>query len=960
MWHVQDVKEICRKLEVDPEEGLSSAEADARLKKYGPNQLQQKQGVSLAVLFVNQFKNLIVLLLAAAIVISIFLGQFIEALAILAVIIINALMGFITEYKAERAMDALKKMASTTAKVVREGRLAEIPAEEVVPGDILVLEEGDRITADGRLVEADNLAVIEASLTGESRPSEKKQEKLAEKDAPLGDRANMVFMGTNVARGSGRAVVVATGAETEIGNIANLLEETQDEQTPLEKRLDHLGRNLAKVSMVIAVVIALAGILFGKPLFEMLITSIALAIAAVPEGLPAVATITLATGMSRMARQNAIIRRLPAVETLGSTTVICTNKTGTVTENQMKLEEICLGSGRVRVTGKGYEPKGDFIFEDTPKKSDRVLPAGTGLDGDLLLFLQAAALASKAGLHLEKGKRWDVIGDPTEGALIAAARKAGFDREEAGEKGYELLKEIPFSSEEKRMAVYYRLPDGSAAVFVKGAPLVVLETCSYFREGGREEKLDEEKRNTFTLANAELAGRGQRVLGVAYKMVSSTEEDAFKNLVFLGLAGMEDPPREEVGDAIREARKAGVRTVMITGDQPATAAAIASKIGLLPGRDTVFAPGAFNMDGGMQMPGAGSWGTVAGVALARMNTRELAAEVKKTAVFARISPEDKLKIVEALKNNGEVVAMTGDGVNDAPALKRADIGVSMGVAGTAVAREASDMILTDDNFATIVRAVKQGRVILDNIQKFIHYLFSCNLSEILIIFLAVLANLPVPLIALQILWLNLVTDVFPALALGWEPPEKNVMERPPRNPKEGIISKDFYMKILAQGAALALGPLAVYIYSLHVFNSLVVARTTAFLTTALAQLFHVLNVRRTGKFGVDRTLLENPVLWGAFAITLALQAVAVYLPLFNLVLKTVPLSGIHLLLVLAGASVPIFIIQVLNRSIFKIPFTARFELQAMPGPVKKLPVREKLDRKGRQNLNGTNKRKDRK
>jgi len=871
-WHTQDVETLTRELGTNLNSGLAPAEAQARYRQYGPNRLPEARGVPPWLIFVRQFKSVIVLLLAAATGVSIALGDLVEAAAIAVVILLNALFGFVIELRAERAVAALKRIITRTAKVIRGGRLVEIPATSVVPGDLLVLEEGDRVAADARLVDADSLATVEAALTGESQPVEKDTRPLANGRLPLGDRTNMVYAGTSVARGSGLAVVTATGRATEIGHIAGLLEQTKEEKTPLEKRLGALGNRLVVVALVVAAVVTVAGWLAGHPFLEILTTGIALAVAAVPEGLPAVATITLAIGVRRMARQNAIVRRLPAVETLGSTTVICTDKTGTLTENRMTLMAAWVDGEDVGL--------GDRWWVKPVKPALREL-------------LEAGVLASRAGLQKDAEGNWDVVGDATEGALVLAGMRVGFTREQAEEQGYVHLEEIPFSSETRRMAVYYRLPGGHTAVFAKGAPPVILDASRWLKRNGEISPLDDSTRQAVLAAAENFAARGLRILAVAYKPVRTVEEEAFADLVFLGLVAVADPPRAEVPAAIAEARSAGVRTVMVTGDHPATARAIAEQTGLAE-------------------PGAE---VVTGSELAAMERADLVARVGRVNIFARVSPKQKLDIVEALKERNEIVAMTGDGVNDAPALKRADIGIAMGREGTAVARETADIILADDNFATIVRAVRQGRVIFDNIQKFIQYLFSCNLSEIILIFLAIILGLPVPLLVLQILWLNLVTDVFPALALGWEPPEGNVMRRPPRDPAQGLLTGRLQLGILLEGILLAAGPLAAYVYALSAMDGTGVARTVVFLSLSFAQLFHVFNIRRFDRFGIDRSLLDNRQLVGALFLTVSLQLMAVYLPALNAVLRTVPPGGAEWLLVVLAAGGPVALAQIVRRHI---------------------------------------------
>jgi len=877
--HTIKVNEITAHLATDLENGLNSEQVQSRLAEYGENRLKEIAGISPWVILLNQLRNIITLLLLVATVISLLPGDYVEAMAVVAVIILNALFGFVTEYKAEQAMDALKKMVTSTAKVVRDSKLQEIPAEQLVPGDILVLEEGDRVTADARLVEAENLATVEASLTGESQPVNKKIAVLEQENLPLGDRLNMIYMGTMVVRGIGHAVVTATGSQTEIGGVSAMLEKTVTEQTPLEKRMAILGQTLASVSLGIAVLMAAVGIVMGHPLFEVLETAIALAIAAVPEGLPAVSTITLAIGMTRMARQKAIIRRLPAVETLGSTNVICTNKTGTLTENAMTLEQIWLGGRSIKVTGSGYTPEGNFWDGDLREE----------VGGDLELFLKSGALASNASVNKNDDGQWDVVGDPTEGALVVAALKGGFNPEAARRTGYKELKEIPFNSDEKRMAVYYSTPDGEILVMAKGAPAVIMDSCSSMLKNGVRVPFDEQLRQQTGEANDQIAHRGLRVLAVAYRPVQAVEEDPYRDLILIGLAGIMDPPREQAKQAIEEATQAGIRTIMITGDQPETAQAIGNRLGLPQGN------------------------IIHGAALHTMSKAELSAELAHTSIFARVNPKDKLEIVDVLQKQGAVVAMTGDGVNDAPALKEADIGIAMGIEGTVVAKEAADMVLADDNFATIIKAVKEGRVIFDNITKFIHYLFSCNLSEILFIFITLVLGMPLPLVALQILWLNLVTDVFPALSLGWEPAEQGIMNRPPRDPSQAILTNRFKLRLLTQGIVLSSGTMASYVFTLNTTGNLDEARTVAFVTLAALQLFHLFNVRHGGVIKMDRSLFNNLYIWGAIVLVLALQSLAVYQPLLNRVLQTVPLNMNDLLIVAIATIASFLIIQVMNR-----------------------------------------------
>ena len=689
----------------------------------------------------------------------------------------------------------------------------------------------------------------------------------------------MVYMGTAVTRGNGLLVVTGTGQKTEMGKISDLLNETVDEKTPLEEKLDQLGKSLIVITLVVAAIVAVVGIISGRDIVDMIKTGIALAIAAVPEGLPAVATITLAIGMRVMAKHNALVKSLPAVETLGSTTVICTDKTGTLTENQMTVNEIYLYNRDIEVTGTGYKPEGNF--KENKKEIDPTE------DKYLNLFLKAGTLSSNAAIN-KKDSMWEVVGDPTEGALVAAAMKANISKKNLENNNYKRTGEIPFSSDKKYMAVSYK-ENEQEFTYLKGAPGVVLNKCNKVLIKNNEvSELTEDIKKELTNKNHEMASQGLRVLGVAYKekQKDNLEEDIEENLIFLGFAGIMDPPRSDVKSSILTAQKAGIRTIMITGDQSDTAYAIGNKVGISK-KD--------------QKPITGSM-------LAKLSLSELKDKIRTNSVFARVSPKDKLDIIDALNENNEITAMTGDGVNDAPALKKADIGVSMGQRGTAVAKEASDMVLLDDRFGTIVDAVKQGRVIFDNIQKFIHYLFSCNLSEILFLFLGIILQLPTPLLALQILWLNLVTDVFPALVMAWEQPEEGVMNKPPRDPDKAIMTNKFKLKIGLQGLVITLGPLLTYMYALNNFTTLE-SRTIGFMTLAFVQLFHVFNVRRENGLGFDKTLLQNKYLWGAIVITIVLQLLAVYTPFLQNVIHTVALQPSMWYLVLLGSVAPVLALQ---------------------------------------------------
>jgi Ca2+-transporting ATPase len=741
-FYNQPLDTVLSSLGVKADQGLSEEEARGRLKRYGSNQLIEAKREGPLSIFFNQFKNVMVLILLVAAIVSALTHDLTDAYVILIISVINAVIGFIQEYKADRAMAALTRMAQPLAKVLREGKVREIPSAELVPGDIVLLESGSRVPADGRIVESAVLKVDEAALTGESLPVEKTNQMIA-CEVPLGDQTNMVFMGTLCVYGRGRAVVTGTGMNTQLGRIAQSIQEIHQGQTPLQKRLAHVGWVMAVVGVGICFSIFFLGLLKGFPLNTMLITAIALAVAAIPESLPAVVTIVLTMGVQRMIRKKALVKKLPAVETLGSVTVICSDKTGTLTQNQMTVKEIFCDGALYPVEGTGCAPVGTIQgIDHAPGCAQR-----------LRHLMEAACLCNDATLFIEKtdGKPgcWKITGDPTEGALLTLAGKAGVWKKDL-ERLCGRIAELPFDSDRKLMTTVHPLGDGRYIAYTKGAPDRLLERCSE----DRKEKILE--------INHELAAAGRRVLAFGYKILPRAPaqeelERIEEGLTFLGMVGMVDPPREEVKEAVRLCRSAQIRPIMITGDHPATAMAIAGELGIMaPGEEVV-----------------------SGQDLKKMSPEELAQKIERVSVFARVSPEDKIKIVQALQARNHIVAMTGDGVNDAPALKGANIGVAMGIMGTDVSKEAADMILLDDNFATIVSAVAEGRRIYDNIRKFIRYMLGTNSGEVLTMGTAIFLGMPLPLLPLQILWINLVTDSLPALALGMEPEEKDIMRRPP-------------------------------------------------------------------------------------------------------------------------------------------------------------------------------------
>lgn len=858
--------------------GLTSEESEKRLLENGRNKLLAKEGVSALKILLKNINNVIVYLLVGASAVAFFMGDTVEGFAVIVAIFIAVFSGFISEYKAQKSVESLQKMIKTISKVRRDGEIMEIPSEEIVIGDIVFLEEGDSVTADSRLVESKNFAVIESALTGESEAVGKDHEYVSEEDSALGDRKNMVYTGTAVTRGNAYAVVTATAMDTEIGKISTLMNEEGEKATPLEKQLTRLGKTLIVFATAVAFIVTLVGILSGEEVYSMVKIGIILAIAAVPEALPAVSTITLAIGMRTMASHNALVKSLPAVETLGSTTVICTDKTGTLTENQMTVREIYLASGEsYSVEGTGYEPEGR-IFKDG-------VAVDLGESSKLKETVIAGVLSSNASLVKEEGQ-FKVIGDPTEGGIVVLGKKVSIDRVKLEEGGYERVGEMPFSSKEKFMATLYETESYGKKLYIKGAPDVLLEMV----KGDREDVDRLEK------ANENFTAKGMRVLGIGEikdfkgeNTEKSMREAIRSGIELLGFIGILDPPREDVKEAIREAQEAGIRIVMITGDHPKTASIIANQIGM---KDTDV--------------------VITGKEMDQMSDEKLAKEIMTTSIFARVSPENKLQIVRALNIDKEVTAMTGDGVNDAPALNGAAIGVAMGIRGTEVAKDASDMILTDDRFSTIVDAVREGRIIFDNIEKFVYFLFASNVVEILSVFITIVIGFPLPVLALQILWLNLVVNVLPAMSLAWEKGEPDIMKRSPRDPEQAIVNRPFLFKVLGNGTLIALASLSVFWYGLSSGDTVESARTMAFSAMAFGQLFHILNVRRKDSFGAGRDILGNPQLIVAVASSMVLQLLAVYLPFFNEVMETVPLNMYNWIIIMLGAIAPTVLIQ-LNR-----------------------------------------------
>ena len=862
--HTRTVADVAAALSAPPE-GLGAADAARRLAQYGPNELAAAPRVSPWSVLAAQFRNVLVAILLVATALSAFLGHAVEAVAIAVIVAFAILLGFVQEFRAERAMEALRSLTAPVARVLRDGAEVEMRARELVPGDVLVLRAGDRVAGDARLAEAVNLATQEAALTGESEPVAKGVAPVADAEAPVGDRTNMVFAGTAIARGRGRALVVATGSQTEFGRIATLLESVESGPTPLQRNLDRLGRALVRVALALVAVIVVLGLVRGQPFVDMLVFGIALAVAVVPEALPAVVTISLALGVQRLVRRRALIRRLAAVETLGSTSVICSDKTGTLTKDEMTARRVYVHGELVDVTGVGYAPHG--TFERDGARMD-------GHDG-LLALLGAAALASDARIvRGETDGAWHVHGDPTEGALVAAAAKAGLDKPDLDAR-FARVHEIPFESETRRMTTLHATPDGVVA-YAKGAPEVIVAACARESTAAGVAPLDEAGRQRILAAAQAMADDALRVLAVATR-TGATPENAQRDLTFLGLVGMIDPPRPEVRDAIATCERAGIAVVMITGDHPTTARAVARELDLLA-------------DGQV----------VTGADLDAMGDAELARRVAAIGVYARVSPAHKLRVVGALQAQRHVVAMTGDGVNDAPALKKADIGVAMGISGTDVAREAAAMTLTDDNFASIVAAVEEGRGIYGNIKKYLMFLLSSNIGEIGLMAGAMLAGMPLPLTAVQILYVNLATDGLPALALAVDPPEADLMRRRPRDPRIGIFTRPVVALMLVGGLWSALVNLALFAWAWQSGRSIAEAMTMTFVCLVVIQLVNAYNFR-SDRLSILRRPFANRWLNLAVLWEVALLTLVVYLPVLHAPFGTFALTAVDWAIVVTVA-----------------------------------------------------------
>lgn len=998
-WEEMTIAEVAQDLQTDLQKGLSTKETRRRISLVGLNRLKEQKKIAPVALFLAQFRDFMVLVLIAAAFISVFLGELADAVTILAIVIMNAGLGFLQEYRAEKSLEKLKKLTAQETTVKRDGMLSVIPAAELVPGDVVLLKTGDIIPADVRIGEADRLEVDEAVLTGESLPVSKCADVVCSPKTPLGDRRNMAFMGTVVTRGKGAGLVVGTGMATEMGQIAGFIQEVEEGGTPLQKRLAQLGRWLVFCCLLIVGIVVLLGLLRGEPLYRMVLTGVSLAVAAIPEGLPAIVTVVLAIGVQKMVKRQAIVRALPAVETLGCATVICSDKTGTLTRNEMTVRLFCLGEETVTFSGEGYAPHGKISFTGGAE-SERRNRKGWELACQIAALCNNAYLKKKemvlTGLFRQGKAEWQILGDPTEGALLVAAGKGGFWRE-ALEKERQKIAEFPFDSERKRMSVVYRRRDGRETVYTKGAPDVLLNLCSKVWWEGEIIPLSPEIKAKILAQNDRLAAQALRVLGLCYRELSKEESTRRKesrpavepkgepgresgrkpgqdhkavqesgrehkpapelaqkpkpapelaqepkpapelgrvpdapslrdlgpkpdggqrcepepeqeknwerDLVFVALAGMIDPPRKTAQQAVKQCKRAGIKTVMITGDHKKTAEAVARELQILAplppaGQNDRAQSGQMLREKSRGNGTAFTSEVMTGPELDELSDVQLKKVVNRVSVFARVSPRHKLRIVRALKGAGHVVAMTGDGVNDAPAVKEADIGVSMGISGSDVTREASALILANDDFATIVAAVEEGRIIYDNIRKFIRYLLSCNVGEVLTMFLAAFCGLPLPLVPIQILWLNLVTDGLPAMALGLDPGDPGVMSRKPRHPRESIFAHGLGGKILATGAMISVETLAAFVIGYYWGGlDLLLARTMAFTTLVFAQLTFVFQCRSESFSLRELGYLSNPYLVGAVFCSAAMQWAVLYVPFFQGIFQTVPLQTAHWLLV---------------------------------------------------------------
>jgi Ca2+-transporting ATPase len=885
-WWRLPVNEVVKKLASDKERGLSEKEALSRLELYGKNQLPESGGVSVFSLFLNQFSSVIIWILLGALIISGFLGETIDSLAIATIILLNALIGFYQEYRSERSLEALKKMTKPISRVIREGKLQTISSMFLVPGDLVMLEAGDMIPADGRIVSITQLATQEASLTGESSTIGKFIDEINKPDLAIGDRKNMAFMGTVVVRGKGTMIVTETALKTELGEIAQLLTQ-KEEPTPLQKQLAQVGYQLVFVCIGIVSIIFLLGIFRGNEYIPMLLTALSLAVAAIPEGLPAVVTVALSIGVHRMAKKNAIIRRLLSVETLGGASVICTDKTGTLTKNEMTLQKIWQNGNTFDITGIGYSPEGEYLQNQNPISPDS--------NADLNLALKIGTLCNGAGLVQNNGQ-WYIVGDPTEGALLVAAAKAGISKDNLVSE-YKFISEIPFDSERKRMSMLYSMQQKNI-LFVKGASDVITELSTSMIVNGQKISMTENDKKNIHQVNNELASQALRVLAVAYREIprytTEIQESAEQDLTFVALVAMMDPPRPEVKDAIKKCARAGIRTIMITGDHKETARAIGKILDIVDEKAE----------------------TITGSELDKMSDAELKNRISRISIYARTTAEHKMRVVKAWQSRGDIVAVTGDGVNDAPAIQAANIGVAMGITGTEVTKEAADMIIVDDNFASIVNAVEEGRGIYDNIIKFVTYLLSANAAELLVIFWGTFfiykdfsGNQFITLLPVQLLWLNLVTDGLPAIAFAMDPIDPRAMHQKPRNPNEKILSPKFITEILSLGTIITIGVLIACYIGLRVSPQLAHAMTlTSFV---VLELVRVQMIR--SRYNIS--FYSNKLMIFALISSLFLQLCIVYVPYFQRIFHIVPLGYTHWLIII-GIAIGVWATGILIDSFF--------------------------------------------
>lgn len=887
-WYEREIKEVEQAVGTNVLAGLEQKEAEKRLTKFGENKLDEGEKTPAFFVFLAQFKDFMVIVLLVATLISGLLGEYIDAVTIIFIVLLNGILGFIQERKAEKSLAALKELSSPQMNVLRDKIWVKIPSTDVVPGDVVKFSSGDRVGADIRIIEAKGLRIEESALTGESVPVQKHPTKVQGEDVSVGDQENMAFMGTMVTQGSGVGIIVATGMKTEMGKIAHLLQSAEQMVTPLQRKLEQLGKVLIFVALLLTVLVFIIGVYQGQDSYVMFLAGVSLAVAAIPEGLPAIVTVSLALGVQRMIKRKAIVRKLPAVETLGCASVICSDKTGTLTQNKMTVTHVWSGGQRWNVTGTGYEPTGEFhknekkVTIETERMLQQLLTFGALCNNANLVSKE-----TKEGLLSKKKNVFTIDGDPTEGALIVSAAKANITKTHLLHD-YEVIKEFPFESQRKMMSVIVeRKRDRKRFVITKGAPDVLLTRSKEILWDERLQVLTKQKTEKVESEIHTLASNALRTIAIAYKEISRTasidSEFAIENnLAFIGLQGMIDPPRPEVKQSIVECREAGIRTIMITGDHKITAQAIAKQLDILPSHGKV-------MDG---------------LTLSKMSVRELEEVVEDIYVYARVSPEHKLKIVKALQAKGHIVAMTGDGVNDAPAIKAANIGVAMGITGTDVAKEASSLILSDDNFATIRAAIKEGRNIYDNIRKFIRYMLASNVGEILVMLFAMMLGMPLPLVAIQILWINLVTDGLPAMALGLDQPEDDVMKRKPRNPMEGVFARGLAWKIVSRGFMIGIVTLLAFWFTLkNDPDYLIQAQTVAFATLVLAQLIHVFDCRSEHSV-FHRNPFQNLYLVFAVLSSLLLMLVVIYYPPLQPIFHTVTIGIREWLLIVGLASIP--------------------------------------------------------